>query len=152
MSEQIEIVELKEKSEVSQMIPLFVRYMEFYQRDINEAEFQSYFESIIEDERVFVFLAQIAGKPAGLMVVYRSFSSFECGKILFLNDLWVEPDFRTRGVGQALMDKVKSLARETGCKRVDLQTDLKNKKARKLYENSGMVADTEFINYAVKIT
>lgn len=129
----------------------FIHYMEFYQRDIDENLFRDYFESIIDDERVFVFTVNNEDQVAGLMVVYQSYSSFECGKILFLNDLWVEPAYRKKGVGQILMTKVQELAKEMNCKRVDLQTDLTNKKARSLYEKNGMVADQEFINYALKI-
>lgn len=150
MINTVDVIQIGKK-DIEEMMPLFIHYMEFYKREISLKEFTAYFESIMDDERVYVFLAKVKGENAGLMVVYRSFSSFELGKILFLNDLWVEPNFRTVGVGQALMQKVKALAKETGCKRVDLQTDLTNAKARALYEKSGMVADKEFINYSVKI-
>lgn len=139
------------KSEIKSIITPFTNYMKFYDREIKEGKFEDYFESIIEDERVFVFTANLDNSVAGLMVIYQTFSSFECGKILFLNDLWVEPEFRKLGIGQALMTKIKEIAKEKNCERVDLQTDLTNTKARTLYEKNGMIADKEFINYSVKI-
>ncbi len=133
------------------MIPPFTNYMKFYEREIKEKDFEQYFDSIIDDKRVYVFTVSHGDLVAGLMVIYQTYSSFECGKILFLNDLWVEPQFRKQGVGQVLMTKAKELALELGCKRIDLQTDLTNKKARALYEKNGMIADHEFINYMVKV-
>jgi ribosomal protein S18 acetylase RimI-like enzyme len=139
------------KKEIESIITPFTNYMKFYDREIKEGKFKDYFQSIIEDERVFIYTANLDNRVAGLMVIYQTFSSFECGKILFLNDLWVEPEFRKLGVGHALMTEIKEIAKEKNCKRVDLQTDLINVKARALYEKNGMIADKEFINYSVKI-
>ena len=139
------------KEEIESIIPPFTNYMKFYKREIKEGEFRDYFQSIIEDDRVFIYTAILDNRVAGLMVIYQTFSSFECGKILFLNDLWVDPEFRKLGVGHALMTKIKEIAKERNCKRVDLQTDLTNAKARALYEKNGMITDKEFINYSVKI-
>ena len=143
---QIEAVSSETLVEV---LPLFVNYMEFYEKPIDEDKFLKYFQSIIDRDSVFIYKAVVEDKPAGLMVVYRTLSSFECGEILFLNDLWVEPSYRASGVGQSLMNEVISLGKELGCKRIDLMTNLTNEPARSLYEKNGMLPDKEFINYSL---
>ena len=144
-------IKLVKMNKVDAILTPFTNYMIFYEREINQDEFRDYFASIIQDDRVFIYTAQVQDEIAGLMVIYQTYSSFECGKILFLNDLWVEPKFRKMGVGQAFMTKIKDLAKEENCKRIDLQTNITNKKARALYEKNGMITDAEFINYAVKL-
>jgi GNAT superfamily N-acetyltransferase len=52
--------------------------------------------------RVFCELAEWAGEPAGLALWFANFSSFRGRHGIYLEDLYVRPDFRRRGIGRAL--------------------------------------------------
>ena len=52
--------------------------------------------------RVFCELAEWAGEPAGLALWVPSFSSFRGRHGIYLEDLYVRPDYRRRGIGRAL--------------------------------------------------
>jgi GNAT superfamily N-acetyltransferase len=52
--------------------------------------------------RVFCDLAEWAGAPAGLALWFGNFSSFRGRHGIYLEDLYVRPEFRRRGIGRAL--------------------------------------------------
>lgn len=54
-----------------------------------------------------------------------------------IEDLFVSPDYRSRGIGSQLMDAVENLARQQGYSRVGLGVGVENVRARSLYERRG---------------
>lgn len=54
-----------------------------------------------------------------------------------IEDMAVAPDMRRRGVGQAFIDQVATLAREAGAKRLFLESGVDNHDAHRLFENAG---------------
>jgi GNAT superfamily N-acetyltransferase len=67
----------------------------------------------------------------------------------YLEDLFVDPSIRGKGVGRALMNRVVELAKEKNSKRVYWTTQEFNKTARVLYDSITSVS--EFVQYRLKI-
>ena len=84
-----------------------------------------------------VLLARVDGIPAGLAVAFPSFSTFRAAPVLNLHDLAVDPKFRGRGIGRALLNEVESYARNRGCCRVTLEVRRDNAAAQALYTSEG---------------
>jgi GNAT superfamily N-acetyltransferase len=64
--------------------------------------------------RFRVLLAELDDEPAGYAFFFDSYSTFQgCG--LFLEDLFVRPQFRKNKIGWALLSKVAAIARLEGC-------------------------------------
>jgi GNAT superfamily N-acetyltransferase len=59
------------------------------------------------------------GKPAGFAVTFRNFSTFVGRPGLYLEDLFVRPEFRGRGIGRALLARLAKDATESGCGRFE---------------------------------
>ena len=55
-------------------------------------------------------IAEIDGKPAGYAVFFEFYSTFQARAGLFLDDLFVRPQFRKQGLGQALLAHVARIA------------------------------------------
>ncbi|MGG5821533.1 N-acetyltransferase family protein [Falsiroseomonas sp. HW251] len=70
---------------------------------------------LIEDPRAIVLVAEHAGAPAGLATAHPAYDSGQSRWGLFLNDLFVAPDARRRGIGRALVAAVAAEAERTGC-------------------------------------
>ena len=56
---------------------------------------------------------------AGFAIFYRNFSSFTGKTGLWLEDLYVRPQFRGNGLGKALLDCFLAIAQEKGCGRAE---------------------------------
>lgn len=84
----------------------------------------------------FSFLAMYNGEPAGIVNCVYSFSTFNAAKVINVHDLAVLKNFRSKGIGEALLASVEKKARETNCCKVTLEVREDNR-ARNLYERMG---------------
>ncbi|QNP41810.1 GNAT family N-acetyltransferase [Lysobacter solisilvae (ex Woo and Kim 2020)] len=66
-----------------------------------------------------VVIADVDGRPAGFALFFHNFSTWLGRRGLYLEDLFVRPEFRGRGVGQVLMTHLAKLAVERGCGRFE---------------------------------
>ena len=64
--------------------------------------------------RAEVIMAEIGGEPVGFALAFPTFSTFQCQPGLFLEDLYVKPEHRRRGIGKALLRTLARQAREHG--------------------------------------
>lgn len=77
------------------------------------------------------------GGAVGISQLYPIFSSVAARPRWLLNDLFVIPGARGRGVARALLEGARRLAAETGAAGSDLATAPDNAAARRLYESTG---------------
>lgn len=66
-----------------------------------------------------IFAVADDGREAGFALFFHNFSTFEGCPGLYLEDLFVKPQYRGRGYGRALMRKLASIASERGCARFE---------------------------------
>ncbi|NUS64022.1 MAG: GNAT family N-acetyltransferase [Saccharothrix sp.] len=66
--------------------------------------------------------------------------------VLYLYSMWVKPEFRRRGVGEALVGDVLAWAREHGWARVQLRVFQGNETARRLYARLGFAGEGEIMD------
>jgi GNAT superfamily N-acetyltransferase len=89
-------------------------------------------------------VAEIAGEPVGFAVFFHNFSTFLGRKGLYLEDLYVRPHARRRGVGRALITCVAKIAVERGCGRFEWSVLDWNTRAIEFYRSLGAVAMDEW--------
>jgi ribosomal protein S18 acetylase RimI-like enzyme len=86
----------------------------------------------------------------GFTLLYPTWSSLSQRRWWNLNDLYVVPAARKRGVARALMERARRLAEETGASGLGLETAKDNFPAQKLYEQLGWKREEEFFRYELK--
>ena len=64
-------------------------------------------------------IAEWDGVPAGFALYFFNYSTFQCRPGLYLEDLFVRPAHRSRGIGQALLAALEQRARELNCGRME---------------------------------
>jgi GNAT superfamily N-acetyltransferase len=69
--------------------------------------------------RIQAYLAEVEGRPAGYAFVFETYSSFLALPTLYLEDLFVLPEFRNRKVGYALFTHMVGEAHRRGCGRME---------------------------------
>jgi GNAT superfamily N-acetyltransferase len=92
-------------------------------------------------------LARVDGSPAGFALYFHNFSTFLGKPGLYLEDLYVRPAFRGRGVGKRLLVHLAELALNRGCGRFEWAVLDWNRPARDFYESLGAAPNAEWINY-----
>ncbi|MEA2337412.1 MAG: hypothetical protein QOE82_1419, partial [Thermoanaerobaculia bacterium] len=66
-----------------------------------------------------VIIAEEDGTPAGFALFFHNYSTFLAQPGIYLEDLFVKPEYRGRGYGKALLARLAQIARERKCGRID---------------------------------
>jgi GNAT superfamily N-acetyltransferase len=69
--------------------------------------------------RVDALLAFVDDRPVGYAIIFETYSTFLASPTLYLEDLFVLPEYRGRKVGYALFDEVKQEAVRRSCGRIE---------------------------------
>jgi GNAT superfamily N-acetyltransferase len=72
-----------------------------------------------DNPRVFCDIAEWNGAPAGFALWFYNFSTFRGAHGIYLEDLFVRPEFRGKGIGKALLVALTRRAAAEGCARLD---------------------------------
>lgn len=86
-----------------------------------------------------VVIAEVAGDAVGFALFFHNFSTWEGRRGLYLEDLFVKPGFRGRGVGALLMAHLAGLAVARGCARFEWSVLDWNTPAIGFYRSLGAV-------------
>jgi len=99
-------------------------------------------ERLIEDRDAAFLLAapDEDSAPAGVAQVRFRYGLWWAADDCLLEDLYVRDEARGHGVGRALVEGVVELAKERGCRRIELDTNEANEAALALYESLGFCA------------
>ena len=84
-----------------------------------------------------LLLAFDGSRAVGVCVSNRLVSAEHGGLSVWIEDLYVSPDARRRGVARALVDAVLGAARRAGARAVELEVEPGHDAARALYEGLG---------------
>ena len=80
-------------------------------------------------------LAWEDGQPAGFAVFYLNYSTFLGRPGIYLEDVFVKPEFRGKGIGRSLLSHIARLATERGCKRLEWSVLDWNETAIRFYKS-----------------
>jgi GNAT superfamily N-acetyltransferase len=148
MTLTIRAIEEKDKD---QWLKLWAGYLEFYKSTISSEQTELTWKRLINNElKMFGFVAEDENGVIGFTHCLFRPSTWTETDYCYLEDLFVDPNIRGKGVGRALMDKVVDLAKEKKSKRVYWTTQEFNKTARILYDSITPVS--EFVQYRLPIT
>lgn len=140
-------------ADLDDIVPLFEAYRSFYQQASDPKKVKSFLHNRIQREESVIFVAFAEGqkKAMGFTQLYPSFSSVSLKRLWVLNDLFVDPLFRKKGVATALMNTARQLAEDTASKGLQLETGKNNVHAQALYEKLGYVKELDYYVYNLKV-
>jgi len=127
---------------------LFNAYRMFYGQPSDLEGAVQFLNERLEQKDSVIFIAYRGGVAAGFVQLYPLFSSVGMKRTYILNDLFVDPEFRKRGLGRELMEQAFEFCKQEGAGSVSLQTAPDNHRAKALYEKAGMQLDTEYDWYS----
>lgn len=91
-----------------------------------------------------VLIAEHNGEPAGQALFFHNFSTFIGKPGIYLEDLYVRPQYRSKGIGKALLVSLIKLAKERNCGRVEWTVLNWNEPAINFYKSMGAAAMDEW--------
>jgi GNAT superfamily N-acetyltransferase len=138
------------------LLPLIADYQGFYaggprDDDHNEAFFGRFIAPSAHGMIIGAFEHADGEPPAGYACLYWTFSSVSATEVVLLNDLYVRPERRGGGVGEALLAAAVQVARERGASHVRWLTHVDNRPAQRLYERVGAQRSSWF-EYEIETT
>jgi GNAT superfamily N-acetyltransferase len=92
-------------------------------------------------------LAEEDGTPVGFALFFHNFSTFLARPGLYLEDLFVLPEYRSHGIGRALLGELARVAVERGCGRLEWAVLDWNRDAIAFYERLGARPNSEWTVY-----
>ena len=147
MTLTIRAIEEKDKD---QWLKLWAGYLEFYKSTISLEQTELTWKRLINNElKMFGFVAESEEGVIGFTHCLFRPSTWTETDYCYLEDLFVDPNIRGKGIGRALMNKVIELAKEKNSKRVYWTTQEFNETARVLYDSITPVS--EFVQYRLPL-
>ena len=103
------------------LILQFIKELASYEKMLSEvvADEATLKEWIFEKQKAEVIFALEDGKEVGFALFFHNFSTFLGRAGIYLEDLYVKPEYRGKGYGKALIQTLAKIAVERGCGRLE---------------------------------
>lgn len=132
------------------LILSFIRELAEYERLTHEvvATEELLAENLFGKRRAAeVLIGLLEETPVGFALFFHNFSTFLGRSGIYLEDVYVRPEYRGRGFGHAFLAHLAKLARERGCGRLEWAVLDWNEPAIRFYESLGAVAMDDWTVY-----
>lgn len=132
-------IDVATRDDVSTILALVRELAEFEQlaHEVVATEAQVV-EALFGAQRVIeCALARVDGEVAGFALWFHNYSTFLGRAGIYLEDLYVRPQYRGHGIGKALLVHLAGLAVERGCGRMEWSVLDWNSRAIEFYESLG---------------
>ncbi len=137
MAEGIEVSAVREE-EFETLLPMIAAYQSFYEvDDIDSDRNRFFFRRFLAPSADGELLAarEADGTILGYACLYWHFSSTRAVETVLMNDLFVAPAARGRGIGRGLIEASRAVARGRGAAWLEWATAPDNHTAQRLYDS-----------------
>lgn len=100
-----------------------------------------------DDSHVFALICELDGIAIGSAIYFFNYSTWLAKSGLYLEDLYVMPQYRGKGAGVKLLKALTSIAKAKGCARFEWSCLDWNTPAREFYHSLGAIAQEEWVGY-----
>lgn len=135
--------------EDSALILDFIRQLAAYEKMSDQviATEELLREWIFEKQKAEILFVLADGKEVGFALFFNNFSTFLGRAGIYLEDLFVLPEYRGRGYGKALLSKLAQITLERGCGRLEWSCLDWNKPSIDFYKIMGAAAMEDWTTY-----
>ncbi len=146
-------VEIREarREDAATILDLVLELAEFEELSHKVKATQKDFEALGFGDKPYFhcLLAEEEARPLGFALYFHNFSTFEGRPGIYLEDLYVSPAARQKGVGRALLARLAQICVEQDFRRLDLSV-LHWNPARSFYQRIGMTHESEWLGYRLE--
>ena len=138
---------------LDELLPLLRAYCNFYRAAPTDEELLAMARALIADpmgEGVQILARADDGRAVGFATLFWSWSTLRSSRIGVMNDLFVAPEARGRGIAEALIAECVERCRARGASSLGWQTAKDNGCAQAVYERVGAVRE-EWLDYSLDL-
>lgn len=130
----------------------FIHQLAVYENaaDQDHATCEKLHQNIFVNKHAEVLVAECDGKPVGFALFFLNFSTWLAKPGIYLEDLFVMPDFRGRGIGKALLAKLADITVQRDYQRLDWACLDWNKPSIDFYRSLGAKPMDEWTTYRLQ--
>jgi len=129
---------------------LWGQYLEFYKHELPQEQTELTFARLINPDSGFhALVVEQDGQIVGFTHYSYTNSTWSKNSDCYLEDLFVDPDFRGRGLGRKLIKAVEAAARAKNARRLYWFTHKDNRTAQRLYDS--LAKQNEFVTYEIEL-
>jgi len=142
-------IQRAQQSDLELAAGLFNQYRMFYGKESDVLSARQFLKDRLDHEESVIFLitGDSSEEGMGFAQLYSSFSSLSMKKIWILNDLFIAPPYRKRGLGKQMLQKIHEFCKASGAAGITLETGIQNLSAQGLYEKSGYIKNEAYFSY-----
>ena len=133
----------------SALILELIKEIAVYEKMLDEviATEESIRESIFKRKEAEVLIAEFNGETIGYVLYFFNYSTFIGKAGFYLEDIYIKPEYRGRGIGKEIFRIIANIAYEKGCERMEWSCLNWNTPSIKFYKSLGAVPMSEWTVY-----
>lgn len=128
---------LEDKKDWIRLNKLFIEYEykdeNIWNSPLKFGNLEEDFELILNDTSTILFAIIEEEKMIGFMNIQCFYSIWSHGKVFFLDDFFIEENFRRKGYGEKALKDLQKYAKKSGIKRIQLMAENTNPRAIEFY-------------------
>jgi ribosomal protein S18 acetylase RimI-like enzyme len=135
--------------DLTAVVELFDKYRVFYEKASDKVTAANFLSQRLKQEDSQIFVAETDTlELVGFVQLYPLFSSTRMRKLWLLNDLFIDQEYRGRGISKQLIDAAKDLCIKTDACGLILETAKTNTIGNELYPRTGFTLDNDHNYYS----
>jgi ribosomal protein S18 acetylase RimI-like enzyme len=143
---------LAKPADLEPILPLVQAYHEFEGIGSSAAERESAVGRLLADTGLgAIWTIRADGVLCGYIALCRGFSIEFDGFDAFVDEFFLLPGFRGRGIGKLVLEEIKSLARRLDINALHLEVARDNERARRLYRAAGFEAREKYLLMSARL-
>lgn len=139
----------KAKSNEMGLVLELIKELAVYEKMLDEvmATEELLYENYVEKQRIKILIAEYENSVVGYMLYFYNFSTFVGKSGIYLEDLYIKPEYRGKGFGKVMLKQLTKFGLEQNCGRVEWTCLDWNQKSIDFYLHIGAVPMNEWTVY-----
>lgn len=111
---------------------------------LNRKNFAKIFTLNLKDKNVHYIVATDKNQIVGFISLHIQNLLHHAGKVAEIQELFVDPATRGKGIGEKLVDYVRVIAKRQGCNSFETTSNMKRERTHKFYEQKASMSRTHY--------
>jgi GNAT superfamily N-acetyltransferase len=146
-------IELVGEADLADLLPMMRAYCDFYEVAPSDDDLEALARTLIADpegEGVQLIARDEDGEAQGFATIYWYWQTLSAARSALMNDLFVVPEARGKGVGRGLIEECRRRARDHGATQLVWETAPDNETAQRLYRTFD-ATEERWISYSLPV-